>query len=928
MTRAQRARIGVRLNRRQPSEQDLVHAALYQANQKAYEATFLKHFVNHALHASQIEQCFQDGTDVRSNVQKYITSVSANVNGITNKIIWNAHCRAVNLFANASKDGAPFWDTSSFNRSVFADFNPGNATLVAHKMNEWWHRTAPRPPMVRYTTKDYPIGHHSSSFEEIDEVARTLFSREAFSISGPTGRTVKQPAKRKAKGRGLPGASIRDRTASTRSDNWLASLIPSSTVQEHREPSPEAAVPVDTRGNTSADAEPRILNDLRQLQGQRTTCDETIEEPLLAVAPRSNIDLPSVGLTQLEQLFEQFGADALSGHPPSINIAPNQEQVNQVPTWLNRLLHDHKRRLTQRSPQVFRRTLPGIRAVIAEAISQGYHPVDPDFEELVVDIESREQSETASTEMFEEEPSVAHFNEQVQPSKQISAHGKKRKREQPALIQMFNKPIERSKKKCKVDAAILIPAGPSVPSDSANRPRKQKITTSASFNSTPKISMTIKQKASSHATAVSNDPTPLPPHPSGSKTLEPYQHLPPGAYFAPQSPFEKPVWRCGIKHALGHYYNAGDRKNCPGCFTALSDNTNAKTMDFYLPSRTHYHQPNPSSLWRPSKPFGTTYGRARRSKHLSHNSIAKEAYWAAVAAGADTDEARTVAVDAVLEHLKPKPPPREPIPEPTPELEPDLGPHPSGSLTMEHGQDIPSCSYFSRYEHHEEFAWRCDINHALGRYYLAGDKRSCPGCGSNKGGLGKHTIMDFYLPPGMVVRQEIESCRWKPRKPYKMREVRNPVKRKGGESTHNQIASRKYWAAIDAGRAPDDALVWAVEETDRWLDEREDEAVRKAEEREKVKCVKTASKRNERSKRGERSEQIEYGDPSILTSSTALNAARARNGVDSTHSSDSDEDMDDADHDETDHDMDNAAPVVEVEETSSDDKTSSGSDSE
>lgn len=776
--------------------------------------------------------------------------------------------------------------------------------------------------MVRYTTKDYPIGHHSSPFEEIDEVAHTLFSREAFSISMPTGRTVKQPTKRKAKGRGLPGASIRDTTASTRSDNWLASLIPPSTVQEHREPSPEVAVPVDTRGNTNADAEPRILNDLRQLQGQRTTCDETVEEPLLAVAPPSNIDLPSAGLTQLEQLFEQFGADALSGHHTPINIAPNREQVNQVPTWPNRLLHDHKRRLTQRSPQVFRRALPGIRAVIAEAISKGYHPVDPAFEELVVDIESREQSEAASAEIFEEEFSVAHVNEEVQPSKQISTHGKKRKRKQPTPIRMFNKPIERSKKNRKVDAAILTTAGPPVLSDTANRPRKQKIITSASFNSTPKISKTVKQKASSHATAVPNDPTPLPPHPSGSKTLEPHQHLPPGAYFAPQPPFEKPVWRCGIKHALGHYYNAGDRKNCPGCFTALSDNTNAKTMDFYLPSRTHYHQPNPTSSWRPSKPFGTTYGRARRSKHLSHNSIAKEAYWAAVAAGADTDEARTVAVDTVLEHLKPKLPPKEPTPEPTPEPEPDLGPHPSGSLTMEHGQDIPSYAFFSRRERHEEFAWRCDINHALGRYYLAGDKRSCPGCGSNKSGLGKHTIMDFYLPPGVVVKQEMESCRWKPRKPYKMREGSDPAKKKGGESTHNQIASRKYWAAIDAGRAPDDALVWAVEETDRWLDEREDEAVRRAEERElarEIKSAKTVSKRSGRSGRGEQS---------TLTSSTTLNAARARNGVDSTHFSDSDEDMDDVDRDETDHNMDDAAPVAEVEETSADDDTSSESDSE
>jgi hypothetical protein len=53
-------------------------------------------------------------------------------------------------------------------------------------------------------------------------------------------------------------------------------------------------------------------------------------------------------------------------------------------------------------------------------------------------------------------------------------------------------------------------------------------------------------------------PVALPPHPSGSRTLEAHQQLPPDAYFQPKSPSEKPVWRCGIKHPMGYYYNARD----------------------------------------------------------------------------------------------------------------------------------------------------------------------------------------------------------------------------------------------------------------------------------------------------------------------------------------------------------------------------------
>ncbi|KAF3036153.1 hypothetical protein E8E12_002530 [Didymella heteroderae] len=294
---------------------------------KAYEATFLKHFVNHALHPSQIEQCFHDPTNIHSNVQKYIASVSANVNGITNKMTWNAHCRTVNLLANAGKDGAPFWDVSAFDRTFFADFGPSNASLLSYKMKESWHLTAPEPPMVRYTTRDYPIGHHSSPFEEIDEVAGSLFSREAFGSSLPTGRVVKQPTKRKAKGQGLPGASTRP-PKPTRRDNWLASLIPPVHSQGQRGPSPAAPEPADVHVDIITSAEPRTFENLRQLQAQDTTEYSTRAGVIPTETLQSDTGYPSGDMTQLEQLFQHFGTNALCGRHPPNNIVPNQEQID------------------------------------------------------------------------------------------------------------------------------------------------------------------------------------------------------------------------------------------------------------------------------------------------------------------------------------------------------------------------------------------------------------------------------------------------------------------------------------------------------------------------------------------------------------------------------------------------------------------------
>ncbi|KAF2019704.1 hypothetical protein BU24DRAFT_489611 [Aaosphaeria arxii CBS 175.79] len=316
----------------------------------------------------------------------------------------------------------------------------------------------------------------------------------------------------------------------------------------------------------------------------------------------------------------------------------------------------------------------------------------------------------------------------------------------------------------------------------------------------------------------------LPLHPSGSKTLDPHQILPESAYFEPLDSVEKPAWRCGIKHALGYYYNAGDRKACPGCNTNIAKNQSAKEMDFYLPSGMYSYQDSPPTTgtkWKPSRPTG------KKLKHApqSHNGIAKLHYWKALQSGSSDHEALQIAKDAVLERLKPKLKPKskpnpKPIPtvpdfEPTPEPTPDMGPHPSGSKTMEHGQGIPACHYFEKSDRHEEYAWRCDVAHALGRYYLAGDKRSCPGCGTCKSSQAKRQEMDFYMPPGSVVRQEAQGITsWKPRK----KNIAQPRNVNEHALTHNQLCTKFYGEHIERGEAHGDALRLAIQDIDAYLD--------------------------------------------------------------------------------------------------------------
>jgi hypothetical protein len=140
---------------------------------------------------------------------------------------------------------------------------------------------------------------------------------------------------------------------------------------------------------------------------------------------------------------------------------------------------------------------------------------------------------------------------------------------------------------------------------------------------------------------------------------------------------------------------------------------------------------------------------------------------------------------------------------------------------MEHGQDLPSCSYWEKKDRHDEPAWRCDVNHALGRYYLSGTKKTCPGCGTNKSGVGKHATMDFYLPESAVVRQEApELVKWVPRKPYKIKAKRD--EKRQTVKSHNQMCSKAYWVAVQQGKAHDEALMTAIDETDKELDARDE----------------------------------------------------------------------------------------------------------
>lgn len=857
-----------RSNRRQPSKDELSKFALYQANQKTYEAVFLKAFVTHALHPDRLNlnECLGDNPDKLSKIKDYLQAVSSNVSQVTNKMIWNAHFKSINFLSKDGQGGFPFFNVDSFKEGLFHDFGPENSFPVVQKMNQSWHRSYNASSMIQQSVANYAIGIHRSPFEDVEEAT----SQKLFNTKGlPAGRVIKPPMKKNKSTR-----TARSDSKVTLQGRRLLSSVPRTVSADTTSKSPRTAssFAISNAHDTSSIPAPNvsgmphldIANTImltRCFSGPVTTLPDAEPSLLELLVARSNSDtsLPNNGATRLETLVAQYDPDVIMhGSEPSTTHGQKEH-------WRMRLINDHKRRLAKRrlpwkpsgeQPQ-------DIKSIVARAVDRGIlQPPSAKAQKQINKLAAREKRALVQATAAVATPPFGGPTSFSFPLPEIA---------------LLSKNVAKLKKR------------------SGAAPRKK-----------PKISNTER---------------PPPPHPSGSKTLEPHQVLPGNAYFIKTYDNEKPVWRCGINHCLGYYYNAGDRKSCIGCFTNINYTQQKKFMDFYLPSMTYSYQYAPGAIWKPSK----EYMKVRKSTHMSHNTIAKIAYWAAKESGATDDKAWQEGKMAVNEHLRPKPKP-EPSPEPTPEPEPepvDLGPHPSGSKTMEHGQGIPECHYFEKKERYEEFAWRCDGGHALGRYYMAGDKKTCPGCGLNKSGLGRRAEMDFYMPPSAVVRQEApDLVTWRPRKPS------NTYKKGKGSKliiSHNQLCTKKYWEAIEEGRDHDDALHFAIMQTDAYLDAKNEEVQAKQEEIQAKREASEDSQEEHQDSSASGSQTPEDGlsrnsDGGVVIS--LVPRKRGREELDSDSEDNGEEDGGEG------YAVTEEEPAAEVVEISSVDESSSSSDSE
>jgi hypothetical protein len=813
-TRAQRARAGVHLNRRLPSKADYVNYVLYQASQKAYEATFLNSFVAHALHPDRIAQCSDDASSGRQNIAEYMKSISHEVNGITKKMIWNAHCRTVHLLAGDGMDGAPFLDVHNFDTIPFSSYGPDNLFPVADRINGSWHRISPHPVMVRYSTKEYQLGYQTGPLEDLDDVAQTLFRKENFARALPAGRAIKPSSTKKRKGQNMPGAAIRDEQPALSRRNWLPFPLLNS-ISEYQVPQSVTNTPPDKYH------EPKTASVHRK---SRVLSNNDNSQHEVAASPSSGHPHTKVSRSTFRHDEEPLSRDD-SGVPIDDTVSPciqndGMEDIEKVHHWRAILINDHKRRLTRKwgnPPQALDCAFRSFKQVVAAAVAMGIRPIAHDYQKKIHAITAREQPrehaasfgrlQNTNCVLSAEATMVESRTLQLLPVIPNVDISESSARSPPKVFHnaeemLDNSNIDKtqsgpSRKKRKKDEAT-VQQGKKRPSTQQKptkpEPRKQLMNKSLDKDPSSRNSQSL--------------------HPSGSMTLELHQHLPPNAYFEPAAEGEKYVWRCSSKHAMGHYYNSGNRKNCRGCNTSLSDNIHVVQMDFYMPLMTFYYQPASNVVWKPSRPSA----RPRKSGRPCHNAVAKDAYWEAMSNGATEGEARQMGVDAVMNYLKPKPPRKAPTPQPTPTPEPDLGPHPSGSATMEHGQEIPDGYYWKKTKDNEEYAWRCDVNHALGRYYLAGDKKSCPGCGSCQSGMGKHEEMDFYLPSGVIVRQEAPGLSiYKPRRPYKTTKADAPKK---DAVTHNQMCSKLYFEFIEEGLDAVEAMRLAIERVDSELEKK------------------------------------------------------------------------------------------------------------
>ncbi|KAF2280061.1 uncharacterized protein EI97DRAFT_109151 [Westerdykella ornata] len=748
----------------QNNDQFLEDAILYQANQRVYEATFIKTFVAHALDSNTLNlEAFASNPDALAVIKGYLQSVSENVAQLSDRIVWNTHYKTVNVLSKDSNKAVPFLDVDRFKKDLFGDYAPHRLDSVVQKLNQSWHRTGHRLGMVQYSALDYPLdkqGFARSPFQEIQEASRALMRYDATEMRMPKGRVF--------------------------------TLTPSKAVDSitgHGQRRTSAAVPPMHPTLQYGENRPAVKDGSREdimsgVFGQYSTLTPATRRRSKSTRTRrvendDNVPPRPSAMDTLHSFKEMF---------PDYNLTHLEAHLSK-PTLGSLVLDRYKQQLAERGrrhPKESNKLPQDIGSIIAGAVSRNIlKPPSPEVQSTIDRLARKQLSREFPTQLRTRIVSASHTSKGNRMDVLKRRRGRLQSRNKQANSKRKRVPSrERLSKRTRVvpEAGVLLQAEDDTGAENASNSHKKE------------------------------------EHPSGSKTLEPHQALPPEAYFEKKDENEQLAWRCGIKHPLGHYYNAGDRRACPGCNTNIEHQTHAVQMDFYMPSRTWFAQPAPDVLWKPQR----RSGKPLKCLTRSHNSLGKEIFWEAVDAGATEDEARQRAVDFLAEYLKPKPKPErvsQPTPQPktTPEPVVDLGPHPSGSTTMELGQSIPECAYFEKANRDEVVAWRCDSAHALGRYYMAGDKRSCPGCGSHIRGPGKRTLMDFYMPAGAVVRQETHGpVKWKPRRPYKRKTT-------SGERTlglsHNQIAARKVWKAVDEeGLAYEEALAKAIRETDEELD--------------------------------------------------------------------------------------------------------------
>lgn len=823
-SQVERPRIGVHLNRHGVSREDYSDFLVYQGNQKIYEATFLKHFLAHALHPDQLDACLSGGPmDDRQSLHEYLKAVSRNTSNLLQKMIQRTQSRVVKFRANDNKDTTSFWNSKQLDRRLFSDFSPGNEFSVVGMLNQSWHKAFSHPSLVQFTPDECEPEVNISSFEEVSDItgqteifensnvaqsashSQVRPSRKKKSKAGKapvmahatSHNQVQPPRKRNSKTCNLPGATDRVHTTAHRND-WIQGL-----------------------GGYWRD---EISNDSQS--GKDAPSSESYgkhqSEPLTEMSYSHDGEVYETQKT----LESPHGTDMLSQGPESL-FSPKSTEVEssntKLPLWKATLLKDHKLRLAKKWPQLQQpRQKPlDITAYVGRAIAQGeLKRLSPGFQKT---------ANTSNPSALESQPELnldaSHSIQETSQSKVLNDRNiilHPETTNMPIIARSNELPRNTLHSVRKNDK-------PSAP------PRKRQKSMHEAMKTT---SVKGKSKESLHPNSASlGSFSSLPYHSGPSHVLEDHQQLPPDAYFEKKTENEQPVWRCGITHCMGYYYNSGDRRNCVGCFTSFKENPKAKIMGFYMPRRSYFFQSAPGLVWKPSK----STGKPRSSSSLSHNSIAKDAYWEAIHSGESTHNAWRKGIEAVEKHLgakkektekpKKKKPLTKSVPEPI-----DHGRHPSGSVTMEHGQSLPKGASFEKItrECDEEKAWRCDVNHALGRYYLAGDVKSCHGCGSSKSGAGKRIKTDFYLPSGTIARQKAPRLvDWKPRAPYKL--TKEGKKRKQSLS-HNQIASKEYWKLVDQGYAhlkssyDKETLARAIKATEEQIDAKMEAARERLEE--------------------------------------------------------------------------------------------------